>query len=62
VALSHIHIAAESPPEVLEPAFRSILELDPHNDQAKRNLEVLYRKTGRWIEGVIDGAGPTPSA
>jgi hypothetical protein len=47
---------------VLEPAFRSILELDPHNDQAKRNLEVLYRKTGRWVEGVIDGAGPTPPA
>jgi hypothetical protein len=61
VALSHIHIATASPPEVLEPAFRSILELDPHNDQARRNLEVLYRKTGRWVEGVFDGTQPPPS-
>jgi lipopolysaccharide biosynthesis regulator YciM len=54
VALSHIHIAADSPPKVLEQAFRGVLELDPHNAQAKRNLEVLYRKTGRWIEGIKD--------
>jgi hypothetical protein len=45
--------------EVLKPAFRSILELDPHNDQAKRNLEVFYRKTGRWVEGITDGVRPT---
>jgi len=29
--------------------------------QARRNLEVLYRNTGRWIEGVLDGA-PPPAA
>jgi hypothetical protein len=54
VALSRAHIAADSPPEVIEPAFLNILELDPHNDQAKRNLGVFYRKTGRWVEGEID--------
>ena len=62
VALTHIHIAADAPPEVLEPAFRGVLELDPNNTQARHNLEVLYRKTGRWIEGVLDGAGPAASA
>jgi glycosyltransferase involved in cell wall biosynthesis/predicted Zn-dependent protease/predicted O-methyltransferase YrrM len=62
VALSHIHIAAESPPEVLESSFKGILELDPHNAQAKRNLEVLYRKTGRWVEGILDGTESTPPA
>ena len=54
VALSHAHIAADSPPEALERAFRGVLALDPHNEQAKRDLEVLYRKTGRWLEGVRD--------
>jgi hypothetical protein len=54
VALSHVHIAANAPSEVLEKAFRGVLERDPHNDQARRNLEVLYRKTGRWVEGVLD--------
>ena len=39
---------------MLEPAFKSILERDPHNDQAKHNLEVLCRKTGRWVEGITD--------
>ena len=57
-ALSHAHIAADSPPDVLERAFRGVLELDPLNEQAKRNLEVLYRKTGRWIEGVVDPTAP----
>jgi hypothetical protein len=60
VALSHIHIAADSPPDVLERAFQGILELDPHNEQARRNLEVLYRKTGRWLEGVIDHTHTMP--
>jgi hypothetical protein len=55
VALSHIHIGANSPPEALEAAFKGVLELDPHNDQARRNLEALYRNTRRWIEGVLDG-------
>jgi GT2 family glycosyltransferase/glycosyltransferase involved in cell wall biosynthesis/tetratricopeptide (TPR) repeat protein len=61
VALSHIHIGADSPPEVLERAFRGVLELDPNNAQARYNLELLYRKTGRWIEGILDGAGPNPA-
>jgi glycosyltransferase involved in cell wall biosynthesis/tetratricopeptide (TPR) repeat protein/predicted O-methyltransferase YrrM len=65
VALSHAHIAADSPPDVLEPAFRGVLELDPHNAQARGNLEVLYRKTGRWLEGVRDpnapAEGPEPT-
>jgi tetratricopeptide (TPR) repeat protein len=54
VALSHVRLADGSPPEVLEAALRSILELDPRNAQAKHNLQVLMRNTGRWIEGVID--------
>jgi glycosyltransferase involved in cell wall biosynthesis/predicted Zn-dependent protease/predicted O-methyltransferase YrrM len=62
VALSHAHIAAESPPEVLEASFRGVLEADPHNAQARRNLEVLYRKTGRWLEGVLDGGAHNPPA
>ncbi|VTR91657.1 family 2 glycosyl transferase : Glycosyl transferase OS=Singulisphaera acidiphila (strain ATCC BAA-1392 / DSM 18658 / VKM B-2454 / MOB10) GN=Sinac_0358 PE=4 SV=1: Glyco_trans_1_2: Methyltransf_24: Glyco_transf_4: Glycos_transf_1: Glycos_transf_2: TPR_7: TPR_6: TPR_10 [Gemmata massiliana] len=56
MALSHARIAADAAPEALEAAFRGILELDPGNTQAKRNLEVLYRKTGRWVEGILDGA------
>jgi hypothetical protein len=40
---------------VLEAALRDILELDPKNMQARHNLEVLYRNTGRWVEGVLDG-------
>ncbi|MBP3957826.1 glycosyltransferase [Gemmata sp. G18] len=56
MALSHARIAADAAPEALEAAFRGVLELDPTNEQAKRNLEVLYRKTGRWVEGVLDGA------
>jgi tetratricopeptide (TPR) repeat protein len=60
VALSHTLIHADAPPEELEPAFRGVLELDPDNAQARRNLEVLYRKTGRWVEGVIDDFGPPP--
>ena len=53
-ALSHVRLADGSPPEVLEAAFKSVLELDPTNAQALHNLEVLYRNTGRWVEGVID--------
>ncbi|VTR92487.1 tfp pilus assembly protein : : TPR_2 [Gemmata massiliana] len=55
MAMSHARIAADAAPEAREAAFRGILELDPTNEQAKRNLEVLYRKTGRWVEGVLDG-------
>jgi tetratricopeptide (TPR) repeat protein len=54
VALSHARISADAPPELLEAAFKGVLELDPHNDQAQRNLAVLYHRTGRTIEGVID--------
>ena len=28
------------------------------NPVHRRNLEVLYRKTGRWVEGVIDPGAP----
>lgn len=41
-----------------ERALREVLRLDPDNGQAKRNLEALYRNTGRWVEGVLD---PPPS-
>jgi hypothetical protein len=58
VALSHVRLAEGAPPEVLEAAFRSVLELDPTNAQAKHNLEVLMRNTGRWLEGVIDSTAP----
>jgi tetratricopeptide (TPR) repeat protein len=54
ITLSHVRLGDGSPPEVLEAAFRSILELDPNNAQARHNLQVLMRNTGRWIEGVID--------
>jgi glycosyltransferase involved in cell wall biosynthesis len=54
VALSHARLADGSGPEVLEGAFRAVLELDPGNAQARHNLRVLYRATGRWVEGVID--------
>lgn len=37
-----------------ERALREVLRLDPENAQAKRNLEALYRNTGRWVEGVVD--------
>jgi glycosyltransferase involved in cell wall biosynthesis len=54
VALSHVRLAEGAAPEVLEAAFKSVLELDPANAQARHNLEVLMRNTGRLIEGVID--------
>jgi glycosyltransferase involved in cell wall biosynthesis/Tfp pilus assembly protein PilF/predicted O-methyltransferase YrrM len=54
VALSHVRFADGSPPEVIEAALMAILELDPNNPQAKHNLQVLLRNTGRWIEGVIE--------
>lgn len=54
VARSHAWIAADSPPELLEAAFRGVLELDSNNAQARYNMDVLYRNTGRHIEGVID--------
>ena len=40
-----------------EAALRQVLKLEPEKVQAKRNLEALYRNTGRWVEGAID---PTP--
>jgi thioredoxin-like negative regulator of GroEL len=58
--LCRVRIVAEAPPDALESAFRGVLALDPNDAQAKRNLEVLYRKTGRWIEGVIDPTEPQP--
>ena len=58
VALSHVRLADGSPPEVLESALKAVLELDPANAQAKHNLEVLYRNTGRWLAGVIDQTPP----
>ena len=54
VVLSHVRLAEGAPPEVLEAAFKSVLELDPANEQARHNMEVLMRNTGRSIEGVID--------
>jgi hypothetical protein len=54
VALSPARLAQGAPPEALEAAFRGVLELDPANAQAKHNLEVLMRNTGRFVEGVID--------
>jgi glycosyltransferase involved in cell wall biosynthesis len=58
VALSHVRFADGSPPEVIEAALRAILELDPNSPQAKHNLQVLMRNTGRWVEGVIDPTEP----
>ena len=52
-------VKAGAGPEELEPAIRAVLEADPHNAQARHNLEVLLRTTGRWVEGVID-APPGP--
>jgi glycosyltransferase involved in cell wall biosynthesis len=40
-----------------ETALRDVLKLDPENAQAKRNLEALYRNTGRWVEGMLDADG-----
>ena len=57
VALSHALIAASAPVEELEAAFRGVLEVDPANTQARHNLEVALRNTGRWVEGVLDGSG-----
>jgi hypothetical protein len=54
ITMSHVRLADGSPPEVLEAAFRAVLELDPNNTQARHNLQVLLRNTGRHIEGVID--------
>jgi tetratricopeptide (TPR) repeat protein len=54
-ALMQVLIKAGADPVELEPAIRSVLELDPGNAQARHNLEVLLRKTGRWVVGVVDG-------
>lgn len=53
VTLSHVRLADGSPPEVLEAAFDSVPEVDPANAQARHNMQVLLRNTGRWVEGVI---------
>jgi hypothetical protein len=58
VALSHVRLAENAPPEVLEAAFQGVLELDPANAQARHNMQVLLRNTGRWIEGVVDPFAP----
>ncbi len=58
VTLSHVRLADGSPPEVIEAALQAILDLEPGHPQARHNLQVLLRNTGRWIEGVID---PPPS-
>jgi tetratricopeptide (TPR) repeat protein len=58
VALSHVRLAEGASPDVLEAAFKSVLELDPANAQARHNMEVLMRNTGRLIEGVIDPFAP----
>ena len=39
-------LAEGASPAVLEAAFKSVLELDPANVQAKHNLEALMRNTG----------------
>jgi tetratricopeptide (TPR) repeat protein len=54
VALSHVRLAEGASPDVLEAAFKSVLELDPANAQARHNMEVLMRNTGRWLTGVVD--------
>ena len=55
-------LAQGAPPDVLEAAFNGVLELDPANAQARHNMQVLMRNTGRWIEGVIDPFAPGGTA
>ncbi len=55
-ALTQVIIKDGADPAELEPALLAVLALDAHNAQARHNLEVLLRKTGRWIEGFVDGS------
>jgi ferric-dicitrate binding protein FerR (iron transport regulator) len=57
VALWHVRLADGSSPEAIEAALQGVLEVDPNNAQARHNLRVLLRNTGRWVEGVVDGSG-----
>jgi predicted O-linked N-acetylglucosamine transferase (SPINDLY family) len=54
VARSHVLLAQDAPPAELEAAFRAVLEVDQTNAQARHNLRVVLRNTGRSVEGVID--------
>ena len=56
-ALSYCLLEGGADPVGAEAALREVLRLDPENVQAKRNLEALYRNTGRWVEGAIDHGG-----
>ena len=53
-AYSYALLEAGADPIEAEGALREVLKLDPNNIQARRNLEALYRNTGRWVEGVVD--------
>jgi glycosyltransferase involved in cell wall biosynthesis len=54
VTLTHALLKGGSDPAAAEAAIGEVLARDPGNAQARRNLEVLLREQGRWIEGVID--------
>jgi Tfp pilus assembly protein PilF len=54
VARSHVLMVQGALPTELEAAFRAVLEVDPNSDQARHNLRVGMRNTGRSLEGVID--------
>lgn len=58
VAMSYALMRGGAPPEEVEPALQAILALDPDNAQARRNLEVVLRKTGRWSEAGREGEVP----
>ena len=60
VALSHLRLAEGAPPEVLEATFKSVLELDPANAQARHNMEVLMA-TREVAEGVVDPPAGGPA-
>jgi len=53
-AYSYELLESGADPVEAEEVLRAILRLDPGNTQAKRNLEALYRNTGRWVEGILD--------
>lgn len=43
-----------------EPAIQAAPAADPGHAQARHNLEVLLRTTGRWPENVVDSP-PAPT-
>jgi len=55
-AYSYALLEAGVDPLEAEAALREVLKLDPNNAQARRNLEALYRNTGRWVEGILDSS------